>query len=280
MAHPYFDAARYPWHRRDAQVLYEQLCPVIRDFDDIDLLLKSCSPDLYELVRDRPSLMWKNALDMAAAAGMLKTLLLRLRERQFPKIQAAIAAIEAAEDDLADIDLFIRCESIVVDRAALHARIRQLGDGRSDLRVLLVRGGQKSGTSWVRHLAQAHARELGHDCLYLGTGLVASADDALRLIFSRIGAVPESRTTEQAAFAAACRALAEHYAGMARQCWIVVDDLGERDGAPRLDPQIRELCEQIALQMQDGAVARQLRLILLDYPDRPPPTRWNNCWGE
>jgi hypothetical protein len=280
LAHPFFDSASYPWHRREARELHEELSRLFRDYDEIDLLLRSCSQQLYELVEGKPSIMWKNALDMTAMAGLLPALFALLRNKQLPRVEAAILTVEQAVGDDAPPEHFIRCDQIFVNRAPLHAALRQLGQATSPVQVLLVRGGEKSGKSWTRHVVQAHAQALGHGFTYLGSGSIGTADDALRLIFREVGEPPARQTTENASFAAACRALAEHYEQRRMQRWIVVDDLGVRDGVSLLDPEVRELCEQIVLQMQDPKVARWIRLVLIDYPEGPLPTRWRKCWME
>lgn len=262
--------------------MHKALSQIIREPTAIDRLLRSCNPGLFNLQPAEPTEMWSYALDRIAAKGCLRELFTLLADEESPALNDILADIvNATEAGRAD-EGFVHCDQVFVNRKKLHLALQRLAPPESAFRVLLVRGDEQGGKSWTRHVVNAYARSLGHACTYVCQGLIGSVDDVLEMIFAGFGKpAPPRDSTDDAWFGKACRALIRHSVeAKAPPRWIVVDDLGTRDGQPLLDPQIRRLCDQIVLHMQDPQFAHGFRLVLIGYPDGPLPTRWQRCWLE
>lgn len=280
MAHPFFDSAGYPWEREDARALHLELAVAIAGAVAIDLVYKSCGSGLPGLPQQQvtPQDQWKHALETLAAAGLLQVLGQRLAEHKLPRVHQAFAAVAAAVDPV--VELGIVSDRIFVDRSDLRQALSRLGSANAAVQVLLVRGESGSGKSWTRHIVAEQAKSLGAGCTYLCAGLVGTVDEVLGLIFAELGGeVPPRLTTEQAWFRMASIRMLELAGRRQRGSWIVADDLGDGPDGPMLDPQIRQLFDQIALSMLNPAFARWFRLVLLDYPVQGKvPTQWKGFW--
>jgi hypothetical protein len=151
----------------------------------------------------------------------------------------------------------------------------------SPVTVLLVRGDSSSGKTWTKHVVEEQASALGQGCIYLCDGLVGTVGDTLDLIFGVFGGSPPPKlTTDAAWFRKACIDMLVLAANSKRKYWLVADDLGVTSEGPRLDPLIRQFFDQAALNMLNPAFAEWFRLVLIDYPDGPVPTKWKGFWVE
>ena len=146
--------------------------------------------------------------------------------------------------------------------------------------MLLVRGAEHSGKTWTRYPAQEVADTLGADWVYVSEGAVATAQDAIDLLFGKLDASrPPEFSTLPAYYRQCCVEMAKLVRQRGRALWIIADDLGVKDGVPRLDPEIRSFFEYVALMMDAGVFDDRVRLILLDYPEGVP-TRWGPFWVD
>lgn len=279
MPHPFFDAPTYPWHRQDARNLHEALYKSIKVAGDIDLLYVSCDPGLLPLAPEAAHLMWKAALEALAAKQLLRALGDLLAARKLPAVSKAFQDVANAVNPLEEPVL--SSDRVFLNRKDLREGLGKLAQSNSGVSVMLVRGEATSGKTWSKHLVEELAQALGEECIYLCDGLVGTVDDVMDLIFAPLrGKVPVRLTTPDAWFRKVCAAMIG-LAGKRRQrYWIVCDDLGVGTDGPRLDPLIRQFFDQVALSMLNPAFSKWFRLLLIDYPDGPLPTKWKGFWLE
>src|SRR6266508_2288275 len=75
MAHPFFDASAYPWHRPEAVRFQEALTNAVPVVARIDLIYRQCGNRLPALVLNNPpDLIWKEALQNLTSQGALRKL--------------------------------------------------------------------------------------------------------------------------------------------------------------------------------------------------------------
>ncbi len=75
MAHPFFDASAYPWHRPEAVRFYQALTDAVPNVGRIDLIYRQCGNRLPALaLTNPPDLIWKEALQNLTAQGALRKL--------------------------------------------------------------------------------------------------------------------------------------------------------------------------------------------------------------
>jgi hypothetical protein len=282
MAHPFFESDVYPWERKEATPLYELLVALIPDPNQIVLVFEQSGGLRSALnTAQAPGLIWGDALRLLAAGRLLERFCTRLKAigglQQNADFQAAIDAVVEAE---ADVERSIVADNVLVlDRIELRETLRQLTPDDSPLRVVLVRGAEKTGKTWARYVFQGAARDRGADVLYLDAGTVATVDEVVDYLFITVEA-PASKpdpgaTTPQAWYRAVCRELMKAAMARRRPLWIAIDDLGH------IDEEIREFCDQVGRSMKNPAFAQWFRLMLIHYPARPVPTDWAaEVWTE
>jgi hypothetical protein len=285
---PFGRPAPYPFHRSEGRVLADVLIRDVRDTGQIDMLVRSAAADLLPLnLTQKIDEIWRQGLDAVARAGALAKLCERLTELQWaPAVQEAAQAMLAARPA---VERHIHAGRVVVDRAGLREAIGLLGDETDEfesIRVLLVRGGPRSGKSWSRHLFEQAAKEQGAEVTYITQGLVATVGEVVNRLFGLFDSkdlIPPVATTPDAWYGSVVTELRAAAVRRQRALWIAVDDLGPgEDGiTPMLDPTIRAFFEVFALQLVDPAMSRWFRLMLIHYPDGRVPTRWNSdLWRE
>jgi hypothetical protein len=268
--------------------LHTVLTLAIKTPNEIDLLYEKSSAAAPPLALNQPpKLIWKEALDNLAVAGALRELCDLLLEEL--KNKDARKAIEDVLNAVPAVDLqFVPDSVAVLDRVELRSSLTNLESEASSVRVLLVRGGPKTGKSQGRFLFERAAKDCGAKVVYLFEGIVVTVDDVVRQLFSALEATSEipdrGSTTREAWYQAVCVQLQEVAARKKQKMWIAVDDLGPGPGeppAPLLDREIREFCEQFALNMPNPLFADWFRLMLIHYPEGDVPTRWKHeFWGE
>jgi adenosyl cobinamide kinase/adenosyl cobinamide phosphate guanylyltransferase len=195
------------------------------------------------------------------------------------RIRAVVDAAPALEERI------ISDYVVILDRLPLREKLALLEPDASPVKVLLVRGEPRSGKSHGRYLFERSARDQGALPVYLCEGIVATVDDVVRELFSALDAsseIPPRLTTEDAWYRVVCSKLRELASSKQRPLWIAVDDLGPAaDGGPLLDSQIKQFCDQMALNMVNPAFRQWFRLMLIHYPDGQVPTRWKrDFWTE
>jgi hypothetical protein len=286
--HPFQGPIAYPFARPEGDRLYQVLRRDITAAGLIDRLLKTASdalPALNEFLT--PAERWRQGLEQVAVAGAL----LRLCEvltayEPAPDVRTAAQAMLDVQPAVARRVLGRR---FVVDRVSLREGISRLSlteDNADSVKVLLVRGGRKTGKTWSRHLFERAARERGADPTYLYQSMIPTVDLLIDKLFSVLGASdskPPRDTSDAAWYQQVCYRLPEAAERRGRPLWIAVDDLGPGpDGVtPMMDSEIRRFFDEFTLHLVDPAVSRWFRLMLIHYPDGPVPTRWDEeLWTE
>lgn len=288
MAHPFFDSLLYPWARPEAVRLHAMLMAVYRDPVRIDQVYQQCKVGLPPLaLAAAPDIIWKQALEnLASYNGLRKLCDLVGADPGLARnslVQAALRDVVNAQP--ARDTVIISDDVIVLDRAALRHQIELLESDTHPVKVVLVRGGPRSGKSHGRYLFERSAQDRGATPVYLCDGIVATVDETILQLFSALEAsnqIPARNTTDDAWYKAVCFKLQELAAAKKQPLWIAVDDLGPApDGGPLLDQEIRRFFEQFALNMLNPAFRRWFRLLLIHYPDGPVPTKWRReFWAE
>ena len=285
MVHPFTNAVAYPWACQEAHQLYEVLVRDVTDFARIDVLVKRAAPGLAPLNRaEAPAVVWKNALEQIAAAGTLHALCQILHDE--PEIPGVSQAAKAVLDMRPAVAKRISHDGrITADRVRLRLLIELLSQEDGSVKVLVVRGGPKTGKTWSRHLFEQAARENGADVTYIFDGTAGSVRWVIDKLFSALQAsdrIPPEDTSPHAWYRSVFNRLMEAAARRGRPLWVAVDDLGPGpDGVPRLDTEIRAFFDQLALHLLDPAMHRWFRLLLIHYPEGPLPTKWEReLWEE
>lgn len=286
MSHPFAGGINYPWARPETAHLYKVLIWDVANAAKIDLLFKKAAPELPPLNTQQASrALWKEALEQIATAGALLTLCrLLLEEPGLPRVwEAAQAVLDAKSAVEKRISIDGR---LTVNRATLRRQLTHLCLQDGAVKVLLVRGGPKTGKTWSRHLFERVAKDHGADVTYIFNGTVGSVVSVVDKLFSILQAsdrIPPQDTSANAWYQQICNRLPEVAARRGRPLWIAVDDLGPGpDGiTPLLDPEIRNFFDQFAMHLLDPAVHQWFRLMLIHYPDGAVPTKWEReLWEE
>jgi hypothetical protein len=278
MPHPFFDALKFPLHRLDARELHKGLYETVGSHAQIDLLYRKCAEGLMPLTPAPPHAMWVEALDNLTAARALRQLFDLVLAG--PSLAAIHSKVHAARDAIDAVQqMYLRGDTLFLDRVNFRDALDRLRDAAGRERVLLIRGGPRSGKTWSKRMVEDVARESGAGTIYVAEGLVIGVDDMVDHLFSSLGkpdAVPPRTTTDDAWYKQVCRRLLGVVQGSGTPRWIIADDLGLVDGAPRLDQQIKAFFDQLALFMSNEAHWTWLRLVLIDYPPGKRPTLWKN----
>jgi hypothetical protein len=287
MAHPIFDRTTYPFDRPEAKALYETLIDVVPQPKEIVEVFVSAGGESGSLLTPQaPRDLWRDALNGLAAANGIRKLCMevlpgihRLKQQTLltNAIAAVVAAVPMAERRVID-------GVPVLDRQPLRDMVASLESDLA-LRVLLVRGGPKTGKTHGRLVFLAAAEEAGAASVYLYAPQVATVADVIWYLFDALDAadeLPECDTTGPAWYAEVCRRLGTVARRRERVLWVAIDDLAaSEDGAPLLDPEIAAFCQQFVLQMPNPAFGKWFRLMLIHYPDGAVPTRWlRDVWAE
>jgi len=174
---------------------------------------------------------------------------------------------------------------LFLDRIELRKKLQLLVPETNPMTVLLVRGGSNSGKTYGRYLFEWAATKLGAQYLYLFDGLVSNVNDLVLQLFVAFEAsdeIPPRNTTENAWYKLVCAKLQEIASSKKQALWIAIDDLGlDEKEVPLLDQDIRNFCNQFALNMMNPLFRKWFRIMLIDYPEGPVPTKWTSeIWTE
>lgn len=284
MEHPFFNAIAFPWHRPEAQTLHEILAQRINKKAEIELLYRKSQNSLPSLNLDvTPKLLWAEVLENLTKSKGLEAFC-NLLKNEDPQTAGIIQLIEnatpASEVKIFNDHIFILdCEN--------HRQA--ISDCTSDLiaKVLLIRGGAKSGKSHCRYILEEIARQKNVTVVYLSSDMIATLEEAIVSICSALGTstdrIPPQLSTDDAWYRTVCMKLQEIATAQKKKIWIVVDDLGynEKDGGPLLDPKIRMFFEQFALYFMNPAFKEYFRLMLINYAEQNVPSKWKaEMWAE
>jgi hypothetical protein len=288
MAHPFFDQITYPWSRDDARRLHLALPQAIGAENAIRQILQIVISDDTGLEGGAPKDMWRDALNLMACAGALRELCEYLR--QDGRVQGN-AAFQQLVTDVLDArsvttERMLKPTVLLLDRTNLRDQVDKLAAQDSALRVVIVRGGTKTGKSHGRHLFEAAAKESQAQPVYIFSGIVSKVADVIQEIFGVFGAedrIPQNFTTEPAYYRAVCRRLQQVADANKKRVWLAIDDLGvDAEGTPLLDREIRVFCEMLVAYANTPQFGDWFRIMLIQYPEnREFPTRWGeDVWIE
>lgn len=277
MAHLFYDSPAYPWHIAEANELWRSLHVPIIHFGEIDHLRQVCGPGIRQFAEDAPDQMWRDMLNNVAIAGRLRELDRELRNRKLPHVINALDRLVAVASP--DPVTWVLDGLIFANRTRLRAALAQLASAKTVKTVLIVRGERQSGKSWTKHFVEHYARLAGQGCSYLFEGMVTTVDEAVDYIFMELGGqAPPRMTTDAAWYSRVAQTMVKAAQQRNRGSWIIMDDLGKGpDGVPLVEPEIRKFFDQLALNMLNPAFAQWFKLVLIDYPNEPVPSKWRQC---
>lgn len=285
MAHPFFDAPGYPWHRPEAVTLQSRLTLAFPSPAAINNIYLTCGDDLPPLfLGQAPNLVWHEALQNLTTFGALRKLLdlIQVQVRGEAMQQAVLEIINAQGAD----EIKIISEAVMVlDRSDLRDRLKELAPDTSPVKVLLVRGGPRTGKTWGRHIFERFAMDQGSPAVYLYPEIVVTVQDLIDQLFGALGAlneIPAALTTGDAWYRKVCVKLMEVARTKKERLWIAIDDLGPGpDGAPLMDGEVKRFCEALALNMLNPPFRTWFRIMLIHYPEGSTPTNWKKeFWTE
>lgn len=277
MPHPFFDALKFPIHRQDAQAFHRALYEVITTPQNIELNYRRCAEGLPPLTPGVPAnAMWLEALDNLTTARALQKLCeMLLQTAALAAMHPLLRAVHEAVDPIGEV--LADGKVLFLDRSRFRNALDRLRVASGTERVLLIRGGAGSGKSWSKQMVELVAVESGAGTIFVAEGLVAGVEDMVAHLFTCLEGpedVPAKTSTDDAWYMEVCRKLLVAARRSKKPRWIIVDDLGQRDGAPLLDAKIKAFFDQLGLFMSNEEFRRWLRLVLIDYPDGKLPTRW------
>ncbi len=281
MAHPFFDAVKFPWTLAEAQALHVVLYENMWVEQRIMHIYQTSGGTTPLTLGNAADILWREVLDNLSAERCFKVFCDKVLENEmFASAHVAVHAVIGATDTVQKV--FFDEDIIFLDRKRLRVELAKL-DQQSSYGVLIVRGAAGSGKSWTQKLVTSVASDRGAASVYLFEGIVSTVDEVVEQLFAIVGnseAVPPRMGTEDAWFRKVCLKLQELAQARKEVLWVIADDLGDYAEGPRLDNAIRRFFEQFGLTMANPAFARWFRLVLLDYPDGAVPTKWKNFWCE
>lgn len=281
MPHPFFDSPTYPWKRADAKTFYKRLSSAVTAAADIQALYQDSGGDAGQTPQPKtPAKMWREVLDELALQLKLSHLCAEIiSDNKYAGLHVDAKAVQEAQD----VVLTLASEEglIFLDRKQLRLSLQKLWKD-SAYSVLVVRGESGSGKTWTERKITEIVRSMGERApVFMGSDMVGTVQEVMDTLFRTLGGTaPESLESEDAWFRRACLDLQERAQQQKSRLWIIVDDLGEDEHGPRLDTAIRRFFEQLVLQMASPHFNEWFRIILLDYPKGPTPTKWRKIWLE
>jgi hypothetical protein len=194
----------------------------------------------------------------------------RLIDRSLADPQAVLKAY-IIDDDL-----------VVLDRTTLTQQLVRLRAKAAQKRVVLVRGGPRSGKTHCRYLFELVAQEEDAKPVYLDRDLMPTVDATVSQLFGALNAsdkVPrreEKDSTDSAWYTTICNRLRDLSASKQATLWLAIDDLGlDPKGRPFIDSAVLEFFNQFVLLMKNPHFREPFRLLLIHYPDGNLPSRWD-----
>lgn len=279
--HPFFDAISFPWNLTEATALHAALYRVAPGQSRIDHLYQISGGASTPFTATGAQDAWRAVLMALCAERCFKQFCdLVFDDPQMVTVRPAIVAVRDAKTSNSRT-VQLRGPTFF-DRKNLRYELERLISKEID-GVLLVRGPSGSGKSWSQKLIRNFAEDLGVRSVHLFAGQVTTVNDVFAQLFTTLGAggaVPPQLATESAWFGSVCLKLQDAAQMSKTRLWVVVDDLGRDESGPLLDPKILDFFKHFGLNMANPAFAEWFRLILLDYPDEPPPTKWTIALGE
>lgn len=279
MAHPFFETTRFPAHRTEAVDLHRILCLLYGSDAQVRYLYERsiASPPGLTYPATVESL-WHEALrNITKTQTGLKNLC-RFVKTEYPTNREAQNIILGVENAMPIKEIRIFANDIIfLDRVPIRTSIEQIAPGTTAKKVLVVRGSSQTGKSFLKHLTKFTALEYGAIPIYLYAGNARKLTIVLDRLFKSFGPdkkPPPTDTTDAGYYQVVCNELLALAEMSQKEFWITVDDLGERNGAPLLDPEIKMFFDQFALNMLDPPFAKSFRLILIHYPEEVP-TLWD-----
>ena len=280
--HPFFDNTGYPWPREDAQRLHKELYSTLRDQKTIELLYLQAGGQ-SPLAAGAGDVMWRDALEKMALASVLHKFCEKMLSD--PTVRALHNCLQQVMDAQSVESEVIVGNLVFFDREGLRQQIMRLRSSTDTMKVLLIRGGRKCGKSYGRFLLEAVAGEENAEVTYVCEGVITTVREFVERLFVMLNAAApmwDPTTTEDAWYRSVCLQLRQAAVANRRTMWIIVDDMGpDITGTPRMDERVRKFCDVFALNMVDPSFRQWFRLVFIDYPSGPVPTRWKReHWDE
>src|SRR5688572_24114681 len=187
--HPFFNSNRFLMGRREGAELLRQLKGVFKQSGEIRLLFEQADGDVT-LLEDglAPALLWPRVLNELARARGLELFCAQLKENSRVKNNhELVAAVEAVINAKQLLERqVISDRALVLDRVELRAKMRALADNESQLRVVLVRGDEKSGKSWGRYVFESAAKDRDAKVVYMSSNSAPTLDSVIALLFAAV----------------------------------------------------------------------------------------------
>src|SRR3954452_18306043 len=166
MSHPFFDNINYPWSRGEATRLHEGLAQAIQSAGAIRHVVQVVGANDSKLQDDAPDAMWRAALNLIATEGRPRKLCEHLQKQgpsSAPFQQLVTAVLEATSVTVVQK---LSPNVVLLDRGNLRKQLDQPSARHAVQRVVVVRGGKKTGKSHGRYLFEAAARQNEAEVLY------------------------------------------------------------------------------------------------------------------
>lgn len=277
---PLFEYPNYPFYLPEGQSLYDKLCELYSNAQAIEELYSKCGALVTEIpaltTGIAPANQMREALGNLSRKGLIKKLCDVLAASNPSGALRKILA-KATECKSGIDKRVVNINQLVLDREDYRDRLEWLANEDHSIKVLLIKGGPKSGKTYSRHLFEIKAKELNATSIYTGKYNV-DIEQFIGHLFSIIAPgepIPDISTTDPAWYAKICRKLLAFAKIQKQQFWIAIDDLGyDENKVPLMDYRIREFLEQFVVLMVDASFRLHFKLLVLNYPPGNLPSSW------
>ena len=285
--HPIFDGAKLKWSDPAVQQLYRLLGKIkkYKQPDMIELQYEMAGDDLPPLnLGNAPLMIWKEALENLHGNGYLRAFCELLKQEGKPPDLMRVLAQIFAKESITELKLINT--SPLLDRRSLRAKLNELSKPESNARVVIVRGGKRTGKSHGRLLFFEVAKENGGTLISMQKSQVTVLKDVLDKLFGPFGGLPDKvckhledfnkniDTTDFAWLSEVGRTFLNTAMDKKANLWIAMDNLGKENDALLLPQEIKLFFDKLVLEMSSLTYLNHVRLMLMDYPEGETPPGW------
>lgn len=294
--HPIFDAPTLKWTDPDVVRLSQALSSIKKYSDPkkiIGFWYENAGGNIALLDTDGgPAQVWRSALEGLHTDRCLMNFCVQLKEDGPATLKDLADRILLKESA---VRVKIISSSPVMDRDPLRDRLEELAKPGSNARVVIVRGGKKTGKSHGRLLFIEVAKEHGGTLISMQRPQVTVLRDVLEKLFGPIGGIPDKIRSDLDNFEAKKDLDTTDFAWLDRvgnqflntallkqaNLWIAMDNLGREQDAFLLPEEIKLFFDKLVLHMSSLAYLNHVRLMLMDYPAGDTPPGWEQVlWLE
>jgi hypothetical protein len=277
------------WQHPTLDKLWITLIDAYRVREDVEILADTVgiAPGTFPFGSDMRN-VWKALIDEMAAQNKLRLLIERAQaEKEAPNYQAVfMEVLDRHNNPIAHAvneQTFEEDSILLLDRKPLRDRLALLEPDAKRAKTLLLRGERKSGKSYGRFLFDSLAKERGAISIYLDGVMTATVEEVIFYIFTTLGASneipPNNLTSRDAYYRVVWLKIKEILIRNNKTLWIAMDELGlDQSGGPLIDSQIKLFFDQFVPFTKSPDFAERFRLMLIDYPDEPTPTKAPAKW--